>query len=1174
MTTLNAGDLALIGYSSDTGGKSFAFVLLADVDAGTAINFTDDGWFAAGGFRSGEGETTYTFAAGATAGTVVTVSGLTGAFNPSTSGDQIIAFQGPFAPASAANGGAGVTNLFALDFADNNATFEADASSSNASAVPTGLTAGATALGFGTDNGAYTGPTTGTKADLLSAIADSANWTLNDATPQTYASGFTVNAPGLNAAVTIGDVSVSEGDAGTHLLTFTVTRNNTAGDFTLDFATHDGSAATADRDYLAASGQLHFAAGGPASQTISVTINGDTQIEQNESFTVDLSNLVNTAGTATLTKTSATGTILNDDVAHVHIYDIQGAAHASPYLGQTVVTEGVVTAIDTSGSRGYWIQDEHGDGDAATSDAVFVFTNAAPTVHVGDLVQLQGVANEYDGGTPNNLTITEIDNPTNVQVLGAGHTVAATIIGPDGVLPPTEVIQGGATFDPAHDAIDFYESLEGMVVTVEGAQAVSNTISGATWVVADHGLEATGMNDRGGITLSPGDFNPERIQVYADSGVLPGFTPNYVMGDQLGSVTGVLSYFGGEYELVATQTPSGGSGGAPLAKEVTTLHGDGAHLTVGAYNLENLDPNDPQTTKFDVLGHDIAVNLGGPDILGVEEIQDSNGTGTGVLDAAATLNKLVDAIAAAGGPHYAWVEVDPTTENSTGGEANGNIRSAILYNPDRVQYVDGSAQLVADDTATVTDAFHNSRQPLSADFTFHGEQITFVDVHDYSRGGSEELFGADQPALNNGDDRRDDQTAALADYLHALEQANPSDHVVVAGDFNGFYFEQTLTQLAAGADLSNLVQTLASDERYSYLFEGNSQQLDNLLVSQNLTSGAVFDDVHLNTGQPSTPGVAASDHDPILSQLYVNLGPTAAADAAAVQENGQVSIAVLDNDSDPNHDALSVVLGSAKSALGASLTVDHGHVLYTADADSFDLLAPGSSVQDSFTYRANDGFGGLSAPVTVTVSVAEAGDNVVLHGSNHDDAWTDVAGARDTTYDGGNGADVLNGGGGSDHLSGGNGNDRLDGGDGVDFLDGGNGNDVLTGGAGADTLNGGNGDDQLDGGAGDDILIAGSGTDVLIGGAGRDAFVLGAGSDLAGDFNPGEDVLQAFAGQAHGASRLSFHDVDLNGDHVADSVVILGANAGLVTVEGWTLESLVAHNYLTASHQVVGDWLV
>ncbi|GGE17229.1 hypothetical protein GCM10011529_24670 [Polymorphobacter glacialis] len=124
------GDIALVGFAADAAGKSFSFVLLADL-SGETINFTDNGWLAAGGFRANEGTTSYVVPADTPVGTVITISGLTGSFNPSTGGDQILAYVGSVtAP----------TFLFALDFADNNSTYAGDASNSNTSAVPTGLT--------------------------------------------------------------------------------------------------------------------------------------------------------------------------------------------------------------------------------------------------------------------------------------------------------------------------------------------------------------------------------------------------------------------------------------------------------------------------------------------------------------------------------------------------------------------------------------------------------------------------------------------------------------------------------------------------------------------------------------------------------------------------------------------------------------------------------------------------------------------------------------------------------------------------------------------------------------------------------------------------------------------------------------------------------------------------
>ncbi|WP_163312209.1 hypothetical protein, partial [Enterobacter cloacae] len=66
-TTLAAGDLALVGYDADN-PDDFAFVLLRDIEAGTEIHFTDNGWTAAGAFRGGEGIYTFTAAAALAAG--------------------------------------------------------------------------------------------------------------------------------------------------------------------------------------------------------------------------------------------------------------------------------------------------------------------------------------------------------------------------------------------------------------------------------------------------------------------------------------------------------------------------------------------------------------------------------------------------------------------------------------------------------------------------------------------------------------------------------------------------------------------------------------------------------------------------------------------------------------------------------------------------------------------------------------------------------------------------------------------------------------------------------------------------------------------------------------------------------------------------------------------------
>jgi VCBS repeat-containing protein len=793
---------------------------------------------------------------------------------------------------------------------------------------------------------------------------DEFSWTVTTDTHGSVNAGETFAAPAVR--IHVSDPTVSEGDTGDTTLTFTVTRTGLTDAFQVNYATHDGTA-TAGSDYDATSGVLSFATG-EMSKTVQVTVHGDITFEPNETVLLNLSGQTNGA---ILVDSQGAGTIANDDIALVHIYDIQGAGHTSPLDGQTVITEGVVTAIDTSGSRGFWIQDEHGDGNDATSDAVFVFTGAAPTVQVGDKVQVEGVVDEYQGSDPNNLTITEV-NATHIVGEGTG-TITPTIIGEGGRLVPTETIDSDhlTTFNPDHDAIDFFESIEGMLVTVKNAQAVDSTYQGSTWVVSDNGADATGMNSRGGITIAANDQNPEKIQMYEDSGV-SGVNASYVMGDHVGDVTGVVTYYGGNYELLPLTVGSTATAGAPT-RESTTLAGDADHITIGAYNVENLDPTDPQS-KFDQLGYDIAQNLGSPDIVGLEEIQDADGAGAGTdYSGAATLQKLVDAVAAAGGPHYKFVEIAPTANNANGGEPNGNIRQAFLYNADRVSFVDGSLHQISDDDPTNGDAYNNSRHPLVGDFTFHGQTLTVIDIHNYSRGGSEESFGQDQPAINSGDQRRIDQTAPVERYVQNLESTNPDAHVVVMGDFNGFQFETAQTQLETGGILTNLTTELAPSDRYSYSFEGNSQQIDNLYVSPTLLDGSQFDIVHLNTGATDA---RPTDHDPIVSRLLVNTAPVSVGDNGyAANEDTPLTVdaahGVLANDTDANGDALTAVLQQGPQ---------HGTLTLNADGSFTYTGAANYNGADSFTYVAQDGGGATSGAATVNLTVAAVNDAPTVSG--------------------------------------------------------------------------------------------------------------------------------------------------------------------------------------------------
>jgi len=202
VTTLAAGDIAFTGFNSDNPDE-FTFVALTDIEAGTEIKFTDNGWFAAGGFRSTEGVFVWTASANIAAGTVINPA-FTGP-NFSASGDQIHAYQGDDAAPS-----------FVASVHFNGNGYEADATSSNTSALPSGLAIGTSAIAVPeTDNGVYSGPLSGTKAELQAALNDPANWTTdNSRIEDIEPTGFTVTDAAPSPSVVINDLNLAADEGG------------------------------------------------------------------------------------------------------------------------------------------------------------------------------------------------------------------------------------------------------------------------------------------------------------------------------------------------------------------------------------------------------------------------------------------------------------------------------------------------------------------------------------------------------------------------------------------------------------------------------------------------------------------------------------------------------------------------------------------------------------------------------------------------------------------------------------------------------------------------------------------------------------------------------------------------------------------------------------------------
>ncbi|MBF2036613.1 MAG: endonuclease/exonuclease/phosphatase family protein [Leptolyngbyaceae cyanobacterium T60_A2020_046] len=587
------------------------------------------------------------------------------------------------------------------------------------------------------------------------------------------------------------------------------------------------------------------------------------------------------------------------------IYDIQGAGHISPLVGQTVTTTGIVTAVDTNG---FYLQDPVGDGNIATSDAIFVFTSSVPTVAVGDEIRISGLVSEFTpgGGATRNLSTTQLSGSLTIATLSTGNPLpAATLIGQGGRVPPTENIDDDAftVFDPINDGIDFFESLEGMLVTAQDFRVVNGTNRfGEIFGVIDRGFGATGLSTRGTLNISPDDFNPERIQIQLDSGVTNFAFPLVDVGDFLGDVTGVVGYDFGNFQIVATEdfTPNIVRGG--LQPEVSTITKDADTLTIASYNVLNLDPNDADGDtdiadgRFDAIARQILNNLNTPDIIGLQEVQDNSGSvNNGVIAADLTLQTLVDAIVAAGGPQYAFIDNPFITNNASGGQPGANIRTAYLYDPSRVTWVEGSVQTVGGQGSG--EAFQGARLPLIADFIFNGETVTVVNNHFSSKGGSAPILGTEQPfearqedpTVNGSLDERQRQSEAVQGFVNGILGSDPTAKVAVLGDFNEFEFVSPVRDLVTNSGLTNLTETLPENERYSFIFQGNSQSLDHILISDSLTTSAQFDIVHLNIEFAETPQ-GASDHDPLLASFRIPAVERVATSLSFGHQRGRVAI--------------------------------------------------------------------------------------------------------------------------------------------------------------------------------------------------------------------------------------------------------------------------------------------
>ena len=387
-----------------------------------------------------------------------------------------------------------------------------------------------------------------------------------------------------------------------------------------------------------------------------------------------------------------------------------------------------------------------------------------------------------------------------------------------------------------------------------------------------------------------GDLNPERVQIQFDDDLIPEEQQIAItQGDNLGDVTGVVDFAFGNFEVLATEAVVIDQPSTNVA-ETTALTNSDNELTFATYNVLNLTSTqaveegvtDPDAAQRTALANQIVNNLGSPDILALQEIQDNDGVEggdntVGFTDATQTLQDLVDAIAAAGGPTYSFAFAEGEV-GTQGGIPSGNIRNAFLYNEERVTANEITTLEVTELTdlgVTNPDTFTGTRDPLLGVFEFNGQEVTIINNHFSSRFGSDPIFGGPQPFEQGGEAAREAEAAAINEVVDALLAETPGRNIIVAGDLNTFEFTNDLTEILPGVGeeqvLTNLItDALEGDEASTFNFQGNSQVLDHIFTTDGLLNVAEVDIVHVNNEFPDF----ASDHEPVVARFNLPTQPT------------------------------------------------------------------------------------------------------------------------------------------------------------------------------------------------------------------------------------------------------------------------------------------------------------
>jgi hypothetical protein len=548
-------------------------------------------------------------------------------------------------------------------------------------------------------------------------------------------------------------------------------------------------------------------------------------------------------------------------------HDVQGSGAVSPVTPGTVVNvEGVVTARKFNG---FFLQTQPGreDGDAATSEGLFVFTGSAGApagAAVGNLVRATGVVAEFvPAGDPASPPFTELTALSALAVLG-------TAVVPDAVTLDASVSPDGP--------FDQLERFEGMRVAVTSLTAVSGTegsvnesqataaSTGAFYAVVtgtprpfrEAGIEVPQtppLCEAGsGCAIPVFDANPERLRI--DTDALEGLSPVDVStGAVLTGVSGPLDFSFRTYTILAETPPLVAGGLAAMAAPAPGSD----QFTIASFNLQRFYDTVDDPLVSDVVLAAAALErrlakasgalrlaLHSPAIVAVQEIES--------LDVLSALASRVNADRGLGCPGDAACYRGVLEEgNDVGGIDVGFLVQERVTIHESAQWGRDLQFSYPCPTGTCL-ALMNDRPSLAIRATVAGSASSLpADVlvlvnHLRSLNGVDDPI--DGPRVRA---KRHAQAEFLAGVLDDLQTTWPNTTIVSVGDYNAFELNDGFVDVMGTVrgqpapatevvlaspdlvdpDFLDAAASLPAGERYSYIFGGNAQSLDHALVSAN-----------------------------------------------------------------------------------------------------------------------------------------------------------------------------------------------------------------------------------------------------------------------------------------------------------------------------------------------------